>query len=263
MIAAPVCAQTKQEKELFGYINADRQQEGLQPLRWDDALYKVAASHSLDMSRSGKISHTGSDGSQPHERIHDVGVFATRTAENVARDINVISAHTALMESIYHRENILDPEMTSAAVGIAPSGQYLYVTEEFVRALEPLSLDSARKLVLDQMNRYRESRQLPQLQLSHTLSSIAQSHIDVQESLNTLSPPLLMNLLAKQYKGSVRVNVYTSATAAIPDEVHENLDLNLQQVGIGFKRIRGKLCEGGCYLFTLIFAAPAEKDTLQ
>jgi hypothetical protein len=215
--------------------------------------------HSRDMARQGKISHSGSDGSQPQQRIRDAGVYATRTAENVARDLNVVSAHTALMESLYHRENVLDPEMTDVAVGIVKTGKYLYVTEVFIRALDQLSLEEARRLLLDQMNRYRDSRRLPALQLSNSLSSVAQSHIDVQENLGTLSPPLLMNLLAKRHKGEVRVNVYTSSTVTIPDEVRAILDQDLMQAGIGFKRVRGKLCESGCYLVTLIFTE-AEKE---
>ena len=178
----------------------------------------------------------------------------------MARDLNVVSAHTSLMESIYHRENILDPEVTHAGVGIVRDGKYLYVTELFIRSLSQLTLADARRMLLSQMNAYREQGGNPPLVLSTSLSEAAQSHINVQEKLNALSPPLLMNLMAKKQKGQVRINIYTSSTLGIPQEVHANLDLELQSVGIGFKRIRGKLCESGCYLVTLIFGAPTKRD---
>lgn len=232
-------------------------------MKWSDALYGVALDHSRDMARQGRISHTGSDGSEPHERIAKAGVYASRTAENIARDLNVVSAHTSLMESLYHRENILDPEMTDVAIGVVSTGQYLYVTEVFVRSLDEVSLHDARRILLSQMNDYRQSKQSPPLQLSNALSGIAQSHSDVQENLNALSPPLLIDLVARREKGTVRVNVYTATTLALPDEVHANLELDVQNVGIGFKRIRGKLCERGCYLVTLIFVSPSGKEATQ
>ena len=75
--------------------------------------------------------------------------------------------------------------------------------------------------------------------------------------MNALSPPLLMNQLTRQAGGSIRINVFTSSTPdSVPDEVHPNLEGKSQMVGIGIKRIRGKLCESGCYLVTLIFGFP-------
>lgn len=252
-------AQSDKEKSLFGFINSDRRQEGLKPLEWNETLHKVAVEHSRDMASQGEISHSGSDKSQPQDRVQRAGVFATRIAENVARDINIVSAHTSLMESVYHRENILDPELTEAAVGIVQEGQYLYVTEVFIRSIGELSLAEARDTLLQQMNRYRKERKLEPLILSRSLSNIAQSHVEVQENLNALSPPLLMNLLAKKQKRAVRVNVFTSGSLALPEEVDENLKENVQQVGIGFKRVRGKICDTGCYLVTLVFAAGVEE----
>jgi uncharacterized protein YkwD len=256
-LLVPVFAQTIEEKELFGYINSERAREKLPPFIWDDDLYKVARLHSEDMTSTGQVSHTGSDNSQPHERIKAGGVYASKTAENIARDLNVISAHTSLMESFYHRENILDPEMTHAAAAIIHSKQYLYVTELFIREIPEVDLRIARGKLLELMNSYRQQQGLLPLSLSKSMCDIAQSHVQVQEKLNALSPPLLMGQMAHQMGGSIRVNVFTTnEIEKIPDEVHENLRGKSQMVGIGVKRIRGKLCASGCYLVTLIFGVP-------
>jgi hypothetical protein len=210
------------------------------------------------MAKMAKVSHTGSDKSQPHERIRAAGIYASRTAENVARDLNIISAHTSLMESLYHRENILDESMTHAAAGVIHSGKYIYVTELFIRKVSDVELNAGRRILLDSMNQYRKERGLLPLCLSQNLNDVAQSHVEVQEKLNALSPPLLMNQLTKQVRGSIRVNVFTAMSIErVPDEVYPNLDGKSQMVGIGFKRIRGKLCETGCYLVTLVFGFPA------
>ncbi len=252
-----VVAQTAEEKELFSYINSEREREKLPAFIWEDELYTVARAHSEDMAGMGKVSHEGSDKRQPHERIRAAGVFASKTAENVARDLNIISAHTSLMESLYHRENILDPEFTFAAVGVIHSAKYIYVTELFIRRVEQIDSNKGRQKLLVSMNEHREKKGLLPLTLSQRLSEVAQSHVDVQENLNALSPPLLMNQLTRQAGGSIRINVFTANTPdRVPEEVYPNLEGNSQMVGIGFKRIRGKLCESGCYLVTLIFGFP-------
>jgi uncharacterized protein YkwD len=241
------------------YINGERARENLQPFLWDEELHTVAQAHSQDMAKMGKISHTGSDNSQPHERIRRAGIFASKTAENVARDLNIISAHTSLMESLYHRENILDESITHCAVGVIHSGKYIYVTELFIRKVNNVELNAGRRMLLDSMNEYRKEKGLLPLSISQNLNDIAQSHVEVQEKLNTLSPPLLMNQLTKQVRGSIRVNVFTAVSIErVPNEVYPNLEGKSQMVGIGFKRIRGKLCETGCYLVTLIFGFPTE-----
>lgn len=254
-----LCAETEGDRAIFGYINQDREREGLKPLTWEEELYGVALKHSKDMAQRGNIGHAGSDGSQPHQRLQRGGIYASKSAENVARDINVISAHTSLMESLYHRENILDPEITHAAVAIVTRGNYMYVTELFIRKLKDYSLEEARQKLLQQINDFRETEGLPPLALSQTLTKTAQSHIKIQRKLPDLSQPLLTSLLAKQLKGQVRISVYTTGDlATIPDEARENLKFQIQAIGIGYEKIRGQLCENGCYLVTLILGPPNE-----
>ena len=153
-----VVGQTAEEQELLSYINSEREREKLPALIWEDELYAVARAHSEDMAGMGKVSHEGSEKSQPHERIRVAGIFASKTAENVARDLNIISAHTSLMESLYHRENILDTEFTHAAVGVIHSGKYIYVTELFIRRVEQIDSNKGRKKLLASMNEYREKK---------------------------------------------------------------------------------------------------------
>jgi uncharacterized protein YkwD len=253
-------AQTAEEQELLSYINSERDREKIPPVIWDDELYSVALEHSKDMARMGKVSHSGSDTSQPHERIRAAGIFASKTAENIARDLNIITAHTSLMESLYHRENILDPEITHAAAGVVHSGKYIYVTELFIRKVALIDSNKGRKALLSSVNEYREKKGLLPVTLSERLSEIAQSHVHVQEKLNSLSPPLLTSQLARQVGGSIRINVFTTSTPErVPEEVYPNLEGKSQMVGIGMKRIRGKLCETGCYLVTLIFGYPVSE----
>jgi hypothetical protein len=83
---------------------------------------------------------------------------------------------------------------------------------------------------------------------------MAQSHVKFQESVSSLGPPLIMGLMARQANGNVRTSVYTTnSISKFPEEVKKNLQLKIQSVGIGFKRIKGELCDTGCFLVTVIF----------
>jgi uncharacterized protein YkwD len=64
-------------------VNAYRQQKGLRPLRLQPALTEAARAHSRDLARWDRISHFGSDGSNPWDRVKRAGYNAKLAAENV------------------------------------------------------------------------------------------------------------------------------------------------------------------------------------
>jgi len=258
-----VFAETDQEEQLFSYMNSERTRENLRRLVWDRDVYRVARDHSKDMAKMRKISHQGSDKSQPHERIRAARIFASRTAENLAGDINIISAHTSLMKSLYHRENILEPEFTHGAVAIYEKEGYLYITELFIQKLIDYPLAEARSVILNYINGYRQKRKLHPLVLSNSLNNVAQSHVDLQTKLNARSPLLILRTLTRQI-GSVLVNVYTTNRLSyIPEQLRANFVKENTLLGIGFKRTKGSLCPGGCYAVALIFGEKAKASKEQ
>jgi uncharacterized protein YkwD len=64
-------------------INAYRKQHGLKPLTLNTALTEAAKLHSRDLAKWDRISHYGSDGSNPWDRVKRVGYRAKVAAENV------------------------------------------------------------------------------------------------------------------------------------------------------------------------------------
>jgi uncharacterized protein YkwD len=244
------------EEQLFEYVNGERTREQQEPLKWDKNLYKVALEHSKDMAVMRRVTHRGSDGSQPHERIRNARILASKTAENIAGDINIISAHTSLMKSLYHRDNILDADFSHGAVAVYEQKGYLYITELFIRKVGDYVVDEARRLIADHVNRFRKVRNLSPVVLSKPLSNIAQSHVEVQTKLGALSPLLIMSVLTRQMKSSLLVNVYTtSALADFPEEIHHSLFGNNEQIGVGFRKAQGTFCQSGCYVIALIFGS--------
>jgi uncharacterized protein YkwD len=64
-------------------INAYRKEKGLKPLKLHPALTEAAKEHSRDLAKWDRISHYGSDGSNPWDRVKRAGYNAKVAAENV------------------------------------------------------------------------------------------------------------------------------------------------------------------------------------
>ncbi|MEM9435095.1 MAG: CAP domain-containing protein [Pseudomonadota bacterium] len=89
-------------------INAYRSAKGRVDVRPNDTLSRIAARHATDLARTGRLSHTGSDGSSLGDRALRGGYRYCYVAENVAqgfRDINQVMA--GWMQSPGHRRNML------------------------------------------------------------------------------------------------------------------------------------------------------------
>lgn len=64
-------------------INAYRREKGLKPVTLNADLSKAAKAHARDLAKWDRISHYGSDGSNPWDRVKRAGYNARVAAENV------------------------------------------------------------------------------------------------------------------------------------------------------------------------------------
>lgn len=104
-------------------INQLRTQKGLNTLRVDSQLSQVAKTHALDMARTGKFSHTGSDGSSYFKRLADAGV-SNESVKTATENIGNGSSDPALIfpawvKSSHHRRNATQPNHTRMGVAEA------------------------------------------------------------------------------------------------------------------------------------------------
>lgn len=107
------------EDLMVDLINESRISNGLYPLKYDKKLNEVARLHSRDMIINKFFDHTGSDGSNAKERAERLGYAERMYGENIAfGQYSSIHAHEELMNSIGHRENILNDEFTHVGVGV-------------------------------------------------------------------------------------------------------------------------------------------------
>lgn len=120
------------EKRLLELVNEERTQRGLKPLRLDPTIVPVARAHSRDMFERSYFAHENPDGEKPFERLRAGDVRFRVAGENLALAPTVERAHTGLMNSPGHRENILRPEFGRIGIGAVRGGFYgIMFTQNF------------------------------------------------------------------------------------------------------------------------------------
>lgn len=100
-------------------INAYRKQHGLKPLKLNPELTEAAKSHSSDLAKWDRISHYGSDGSNPWDRVKRTGYKARLTAENVGTgQVNFNEVMKGWEDSPGHNKNLLTPDATNMGIAL-------------------------------------------------------------------------------------------------------------------------------------------------
>jgi uncharacterized protein YkwD len=120
------------EKRMLDLVNQERAAAGLRPLLPDPELTEVARKHSADMFARGYFAHDTPEGLTPFDRMRQSNVRFLTAGENLALAPTLQVAHTGLMNSPGHRENILRPQFGRVGIGIMDGGMRgLMVSQEF------------------------------------------------------------------------------------------------------------------------------------
>lgn len=133
---------TALEQYMLNLINQDRAKAGVGALKFDGELNQAADSHSAWMDSANVLSHTGSGGSSPGDRVKAAGYDAVSWGENVAYasdrgapgldQADVQTLHANLMNSPGHRANLLKADTVDIGIGLTmDGGKQSYVTQNF------------------------------------------------------------------------------------------------------------------------------------
>jgi uncharacterized YkwD family protein len=109
---------------MVNLINQERAKAGLAPLTVDLRLVELARKKSQDMIANNYFSHTSPTYGDPFQMMTAAGISYRTAGENLAGARTVDQAHSALMNSAGHRQNILSPTYNKVGVGIATGGPY-------------------------------------------------------------------------------------------------------------------------------------------
>src|SRR5690606_17679241 len=144
-------------------LNQDRERLGLRALRWNDAIASIARAHSHDMRDNRFFAHVSPYRGDLSQRF-ETGRFAARTrGENISRNDSVYDAQAGLMQSLGHRENILNPNYTDVGVGVvfgtdAYGNRTMFFTQNFAAPQRALSVEEAREEIFGRLLDRRERR---------------------------------------------------------------------------------------------------------
>jgi uncharacterized protein YkwD len=118
-------------------VNAERKKRGLQPLKHNEALSKIARSYSRRMSKEDFFSHYDPAGKSVSDRVKSAKISYRMVGENLAMNYNVPdpirTAVKGWLESPGHRENMLRKDFSETGLGIWKEGKTYHFTQMFLR----------------------------------------------------------------------------------------------------------------------------------
>ena len=113
------------ENEVIRLVNEIRVKNGLNTLKADWELSRVARYKSQDMKDNNYFSHTSPIYGSPFTMMKNFGISYRSAAENIAKGQTTPQAVVnAWMNSSGHRANILNASYTKIGVGYVASGHY-------------------------------------------------------------------------------------------------------------------------------------------
>ncbi len=151
-------------QEVIEAHNRERIKANLKPLTIDPKLTAAAQAHADDMAAHHKMTHDGSDGSTPSDRIKRQDYHFQNDGENVAEGYKTSdSLMQGWMNSEHHRENILG-KFTQIGIAVAyDDDKTPYWSADFGTPWETLDPAQAAEDLVKAINKERVSAKLPAL----------------------------------------------------------------------------------------------------
>lgn len=125
------------ENEVIRLVNIERSKRGLQPLKANWQLSRVARFKSQDMINKNYFGHYSPTYGSPFKMMEDFGLRFTAAGENIAKGQRTPKqVMNSWMNSEGHRNNILSPIYNEIGVGVAKDkyGRY-YWTQMFMKTI--------------------------------------------------------------------------------------------------------------------------------
>lgn len=112
------------ESQMFTMVNAERTKRGLEALAWAPNVVPVTRAHAKDMWERHYFSHYSPEGKDVGDRLNAAKISYSIAGENLALAPTIQTAHTGLMNSEGHRENILETRFKKVGIGVIDNGFY-------------------------------------------------------------------------------------------------------------------------------------------
>ena len=112
------------EEEVFNLINQQRTNNGLQALKMDSEVQRVARIKAQDMVDNKYFSHTSPIYGSPFDMLKSFKISYKTAGENIAGNSSNSEAVKAWMNSSGHKANILNSSFNYTGIGVVSSPTY-------------------------------------------------------------------------------------------------------------------------------------------
>lgn len=113
--------------EMFDLINEKRKEQGIQELKLDKDLCKLAQIKAEDMVTNNYFAHESPNLGNPFEMMKNNNIEYMTAGENIAGYKDVEGSVNAWMNSNAHKENILSNGYNYTGIGVVKSEEYGYI----------------------------------------------------------------------------------------------------------------------------------------
>jgi len=173
-------------EEMIELTNASRTEAGLPILSINEKLSLAAQKKASDMFEFQYFEHNSPSGKTPWEFIKSTGYEYRYAGENLAIDfISAKGTHKALMQSLSHRENILNEKYTEIGIavieGMFEGSRSIIIVEEFGNPLEKV-----------------ESKKISQVKSVNQTQFVVEKKIDEVQYIQKSEQALIENDILKE-----------------------------------------------------------------
>lgn len=112
------------EKEVFNLINKQRTNNGLQALKVDEEVQRVARIKAEDMVANNYFSHQSPTYGSPFDMLKSFKISYRTAGENIAANSSNSGAVNSWMNSSGHKANILNSNFNYTGIGVVSSSKY-------------------------------------------------------------------------------------------------------------------------------------------
>lgn len=160
--------------ELLAAHNKVRAEEKLPPLKINAKLNDAARGHARDMAEHDKLTHEGTDGSDPPKRIKRAGYVYKECGENVASGQETVAeAMRSWMESPPHRKNVLGDFTEMGGAMAKSSDGKAYWCVDFGRPIPRVDPAKSPEALIAALNHARSEAKKRPLKANPLLADIA------------------------------------------------------------------------------------------
>lgn len=197
---------SRQERMVLDGINGERAAVGLGALAWDETLAGVARGVSESVRGSGAVP------TDLVERLKKMGVASSLQLMNPAQGRSAEEVQRRLLASPSHRQNLMNPDVNSAGVGIVQAGESVYLTQIFTKELPPVDLQAVHQKLRAAVVRKRADARQPAVADDPMLAEVAKKYAqELAAAGGTLAKARAAEIEAPLKKGFKTVHIISGA----------------------------------------------------